>query len=159
MLSAWSPCMLMGADRARFTIAITTGARQPDVTYRISCINARPADADAVNVLAPVAAAARHAVRALCSDSTHMNSVSTSPLCTYSLNLSTIMVCGVIGYAATTSTSDCFTAYATASSPLSASTFCLATAIFVSASPYSRTIFMASRRHSLAHMPHPLQYL
>ena len=89
--------MLSGADRARLAIAITTGARQPDVTNSISCIKARPADAVAVKVRAPVTEAASDAVIALCSDSTHTNSVSTSPLATYSLNFSTIMVCGVIG--------------------------------------------------------------
>ena len=60
-------------------------------------MRAKPADAVAVNALAPVAEAASDAAIALCSDSTQTNSVSTSPLATYSLNFSTIMVCGVIG--------------------------------------------------------------
>jgi hypothetical protein len=84
--------MFKGADKARFAIAITTGARHPEVTKSISCIRAKPADAEAVKVLAPVRAAVRHAVMALCSDSVQMKAVSTSPLATYSLNLSTIMV-------------------------------------------------------------------
>src|SRR4030043_920044 len=102
--------MLSGADNALLAIPITTGARQPEVTKSISCIRAKPAEAHAVKVLAPVAEAARHAAKALCSDSVQTNSVWTSPLATYSLNFSTIIVCGVIGYAATTSTSDCLTA-------------------------------------------------
>src|SRR5208337_5180765 len=97
MLSDWSPWMLSGADKARLAIAITTGARQPDVTKSISCINAKPAEALAVKVLAPVAEAARQAVIALCSDSVQTNSVWTSPFATYSLNFSTMIVWGVIG--------------------------------------------------------------
>src|SRR3990170_5812744 len=100
--------MFNGADNALFATAITTGARQPLVTNNISCINAKPAEALAVKVRAPVTEAARHAVKALCSDSVHTNLVCTSPLATYSLNFSTIIVCGVIGKAATTYTSDCF---------------------------------------------------
>jgi hypothetical protein len=84
--------MFSGADKALLAIAITTGARHPEVTKSISCIKAKPAEAEAVKVLAPVTDAARHAVKALCSDSVQTNSVSTSPLATYSLNLSTIMV-------------------------------------------------------------------
>jgi hypothetical protein len=63
--------MLSGADKARLATAITTGARQPEVTKSISCINAKPAEALAVKVLAPVAEAARQAVMALCSDSNY----------------------------------------------------------------------------------------
>jgi hypothetical protein len=84
--------MFNGADRALLATAITTGALKPDVTKSISCINAKPAEALAVNVLAPVAAAARQAVMALCSDSVHMNSVWISPFATYSLNFSTMIV-------------------------------------------------------------------
>src|SRR4030066_825347 len=97
MLSDWSPWMLSGADNARLAIAITTGARQPLVTNSISCIKAKPAEALAVKVRAPVAEAARQAVNALCSDSVQTNSVGTSPLAPYSLIFSTIIVCGVIG--------------------------------------------------------------
>jgi len=89
--------MLIGADNARFTTDMTTGALQPEVTPNISCINAKPAEAVAVNVLAPVADAVRQHVMALCSDSTQTKAVSTSPSATYSLNYSTIMVFGVIG--------------------------------------------------------------
>ena len=89
--------MFRGADSARLATAITTGALEPDVTKSISCIRAKPADALAVNVRAPVADAARHAVMALCSDSVQTNSVWTSPFATYSLNFSTIIVWGVIG--------------------------------------------------------------
>src|SRR4030042_2376497 len=102
--------MFRGADKARLAIAMTTGARLPEVTKSISCIKAKPAEALAVKVLAPVAEAARHAAKALCSDSVQTNSVWTSPLARYSLNFSHIIVCGVIGYAAHTSTSDCLTA-------------------------------------------------
>src|SRR4030066_199226 len=102
--------MLSGEDSALLATAMTTGAREPEVTVNISCINAKPAEALAVKVLAPVADAARQAVIALCSDSVQTNSVCTSPLATYSLYFSTIIVCGVIGYAATTSTFDCLTA-------------------------------------------------
>src|SRR5512136_831915 len=116
--------MFRGADNARFATAMTTGVRQPLHTKSISCISANPAEALAVKVRAPVAEAAMHVAKALCSDSVHTNSVCTSPLATYSLNFSTIIVCGVIGYAATTSTSDCFAAYATASSPLKAIVSC-----------------------------------
>ena len=75
--------MFSGADNARLATAITTGAREPEVTKSISCINAKPAEALAVKVRAPVADAARLAVIALCSDSVQMNSVWTSPFATY----------------------------------------------------------------------------
>src|SRR5674476_169433 len=91
--------MFSGADNARLATAITTGTLEPDVTKSISCINANPAEALAVKVLAPVADADRQAVMALCSDSVQTNSVRTSPLATYSLNFSTIIVWGVMGYA------------------------------------------------------------
>ncbi len=84
--------MFIGADKALLTTDITTGARHPEVMCKTSCIKANPAEAVAVKALAPVAAAVKHAVNALCSDSTQTNSVSTSPLATYSLNRSTIMV-------------------------------------------------------------------
>ncbi len=71
----------------------------------------------AVNVLAPAEDEDVHRVRAECSDSTQTNSVETSPLATYSANFSTMMVWGVMGYAAHTSGSICFHASATALSP------------------------------------------
>jgi hypothetical protein len=67
--------MLSGADKALLATAITTGMRVPEVTDNISCINAKPAEALAVKVLAPVAEAVKHAASALCSDSVQMNSV------------------------------------------------------------------------------------
>jgi hypothetical protein len=84
--------MFRGADSARFATAIITGALHPEVTKSISCIKAKPAEAVAVKTLAPVVDAARHAAIALCSDSVQTYSVSTSPLATYSLNFSTMMV-------------------------------------------------------------------
>ena len=71
-----------------------------------------------MNVLAPADADAVHSVSAECSDSTHTNSVVTSPLATYSANFSTMIVWGVMGYAAHTSGSICLHASATALSPL-----------------------------------------
>ena len=84
--------MFIGADNALFATAITTGVLQPEATPSISCINAKPADAVAVNVRAPVAEAVMLHVIAVCSDSTHTKAVSTSPSATYSLNFSTIIV-------------------------------------------------------------------
>ena len=67
------------------------------VEQEIQGLNGDEAVALAVKTLAPVAEAARHAAIALCSDSVQTYSVSTSPLATYSLNFSTIIVCGVMG--------------------------------------------------------------
>jgi hypothetical protein len=70
MESEWSQLMLSGADNALFATAITIGVLQPEATDNISCIKAKPADAVAVNVRAPVAEAVILHVIAVCSDST-----------------------------------------------------------------------------------------
>ena len=88
---------------ARFTFAMTTGSRAPDAHINSSCISASPCADVAVNVRTPVLDAAMHAAMALCSLSTFMYCVSISPLPTNSASFSTIVVCGVMGYAATTS--------------------------------------------------------
>ena len=82
--------------------------------YTISVINAKPLLAVAVITLAPAALAPTQALIAECSDSTKIISVSTSPSATYFANLSIMGVCGVIGYAATTSGLICFIAKAAA---------------------------------------------
>jgi len=94
----------IGAERALLTTAKTIGSLRPLAIYKISTINAKPCEEVAVNALAPAAAAPTHALIAECSDSTGTNSVCTSPLATNSEYFSTIIVCGVMGYAATTST-------------------------------------------------------
>src|SRR4030042_6964257 len=106
--------MFMGPDSALFTTGITMGRRVDAAIYKISHISARPCEDVAVIVLAPAAAAPTHALIALCSDSTGIISVFTLPSATYWQNPITISVCGVIGYAATTSGSICFIAYAAA---------------------------------------------
>ena len=80
-----------------------------------------------MKVLAPAEHEDVHRVSAECSDSTQTNSVVTSPLATYSANFSTMMVWGVIGYAAHTSGSICFHARATALSPLMAMSWLILT--------------------------------
>jgi hypothetical protein len=69
-----------------------------------------------------------------------MNEVFVWPVATRSLSRSTIIVCGVIGYADVKSTFDCTTAFATASEPLIATkwAFCVFNKDY-----YSSTIFIA----------------
>ena len=104
----------MGAESALVGTAMTTGSRSPATLCSTSCMRAKPCDDVAVKVLAPVAEAPRTADKAECSDSTFMSSASSLPSTTNSESFSTIVVCGVIGYAAITSTSHCLTAQATA---------------------------------------------
>jgi hypothetical protein len=74
----------------------------------------------AVIVLAPEAAAPTQALIALCSDSTGIVSVSTTPSATKRENAITISVWGVMGYAANTSGFIWRIAWATASFPVKA---------------------------------------
>ncbi|OPY41553.1 MAG: hypothetical protein A4E40_00585 [Methanoregulaceae archaeon PtaU1.Bin059] len=71
-----------------------------------------------MNVLAPVTLAPMQAAIAECSLSTGMYWLLNSPDVTYSAICSTISVCGVMGYAATTDGQACFTAAATALLPV-----------------------------------------
>ena len=110
----------MGPLMALLATAMMSGTRMAAVMGSISHMYARPWEAVAVKVLAPAEPDEVHRVSAECSDSTHTNSVVTSAFATYSANFSTMMVWGVIGYAAHTSVSICFHASATALSPLTA---------------------------------------
>ena len=114
MLSEWSFQMFNGADNALFATAMTIGSLMPAAINTISCIRAIPCDAVAVKVLTPVACAPMHADIAECSDSVSIISASIAPLFMKSAILSTIWVCGVIGYIATTAGLQSFTASATA---------------------------------------------
>ena len=87
----------MGALRARVQRCSTMGRRMPEATPSTSHMRASPGPAVAVWVRAPAAAAPTQVERAACSLSTATNSVSTSPLATYSLKVSMMMVCGVTG--------------------------------------------------------------
>jgi hypothetical protein len=102
--------MFIGAESALLATAITIGHLKPDATYMISCIKARPWLEVEVKTRAPQSDAPMQALNAECSDSTGTNAASTCPDATYSLSLSTMMVCGVMGYAEIKSTSDCLTA-------------------------------------------------
>ena len=77
--SLWSQPMLTGALIARFTTGMTTGSRVAAVMAQISAISKRPCEEVAVTVRAPADAAPKHALWALCSDSTRISSVSTTP--------------------------------------------------------------------------------
>ena len=74
--------MLIGADKALFTVLITIGNLSPAAMYSISNIKAKPFAEVAVIVLAPAEDEPTHALIALCSDSTRIISVSTSPSAT-----------------------------------------------------------------------------
>jgi len=89
--------MFIGALSALLATAITIGILMDAAMYNISHIRASPAEAVAVAVLAPAAAAPMHSVMAECSLSEQTNSVSTSPFATYSEKSSTMIVCGVMG--------------------------------------------------------------
>ena len=95
--SEWSFQMLMGPDRARLATTITMGSRRLAAMNRISCMSARPWLAVAVKVRAPAAAVPQQVLMAACSDSTGMNSASSSPSATISERCSTTWVWGVIG--------------------------------------------------------------
>src|SRR5208283_853956 len=110
--------MLIGAERALLATAIVIGHRSPDAKYRTSCIRARPWLEVAVKARPPARLAPTHADIAECSDSTFTNFAFVSPSATRSLKRSTIIVCGVIGYAEMKSMPDCIAALAIASEPL-----------------------------------------
>jgi|SRR5271157_6498358 hypothetical protein len=110
--------MLIGAESARLATAITIGHLNPDAKYRTSCIRARPWLEVAVKARPPARLAPTQADIAECSDSTFTNFAFVSPSATRSLKRSTIIVCGVIGYAEIKSMFDCIAAFATASEPL-----------------------------------------
>ena len=71
--------MLMGPVSARQTQARVMGRREEAATCSSSHIKARPAEEVAVTARAPAASAPMQVDRALCSDSTATNSVSTFP--------------------------------------------------------------------------------
>ena len=97
MMSLWSQWMLIGADSARFALAMTIGSRMPAAMWSSSHMSARPCDEVAVMTRAPAAEAPTHALIAECSDSTVTYSVWTRPCATNFANSSTMVVCGVIG--------------------------------------------------------------
>ncbi len=78
-------------------MTITTGRREPDVQWSISCMYARPWEEVAVKTRAPVAEAAATPARAECSDSTRMNRALSRPSATISESSSTMVVWGVMG--------------------------------------------------------------
>jgi hypothetical protein len=82
MMSEWSFQMEMGPDRERLATVMTMGSRWAEAMNRISCIRARPWEEVAVYTRAPAAEAPTAALMAECSDSTGMNSASSSPLAT-----------------------------------------------------------------------------
>jgi len=82
MASLWSQWMLMGPLRVRLATAMTIGVLMEAETYSISHMNASPAEAVAVATRAPAADEPTQMLRALCSDSAHMYSVSTRPSAT-----------------------------------------------------------------------------
>src|SRR3972149_4580659 len=141
--------MLSGDDSARLATTMTMGSLMGAVTYTTSFIRARPWDAVAVKVRAPTAAAPRQALMAECSDSTGMYSASSSPLATSSARCSTMWVCGVMGYAATTSGLQSLTASATAMDT--------STPIRVDIYSTSSCMVMTLGQHSRAQTPQPLQ--
>jgi hypothetical protein len=103
----------------------------------------------AVKDLAPAACAPIAADRALCSLSTGINSVSTSPLAAKEEKMKGISVDGVIGKADMTSGLICRMALATASLPDNLSLIDIyLSPIFISIAPDGQT---------LAQMPQPLQ--
>jgi len=112
--SWWSFHILIGDDNALFATAITIGSLIPAAMNSISCISASPCDDVAVNVRWPVALIPIAADIALCSDSAFIGLLSSSPSLMYSVILSTICVCGVIGYIGITAGLHIFTASATA---------------------------------------------
>ena len=112
--------MFRGAESALFTNAITIGSLEPEAMKRISHISASPCDDVAVITLPPAADAPMQALIALCSLSTSIISVFTSPFDTKLVNLCIMSVAGVIGYAALTSGLTCLKALATASFPVTA---------------------------------------
>jgi hypothetical protein len=81
-----------------------TGVLAFAAQWTISCIRSNPWLEVAVNVLHPVWLADMHDAKALCSDSTVTYWPLKEPSATNSAIFSTIVVCGVIGYALTTST-------------------------------------------------------
>jgi hypothetical protein len=97
MASEWSFQMLMGPESDRLATAITMGSRIAGAMNSISCIRARPWDAELVKVRAPAAEEPMQALMALCSDSTGTNSASRWPSATNSDRCSTMWVWGVMG--------------------------------------------------------------
>jgi hypothetical protein len=81
---------------------ITTGSLAIPAHVSISCIKSRPWEDVAVYERTPEAEAPIAAVIALCSDSTQINSDFILPVSIICAIFSTIVVCGVIGYADTT---------------------------------------------------------
>src|SRR5450759_2954605 len=106
----------------------------------------------------PAAEAPTQALIAECSDSTVTYSVCTRPFATNLANSSTIVVCGVMGYAAIMSGAHWRMASATSTLPVTARVFWVGIYLFTSGSSQpSGTIVMASDGQTLAHTPQPLQ--
>ena len=78
------------------------GARIPEAQCSSSCMRSRPWPEVALYVRAPSAAALTQVCSALCSDSTRTYCARSDPSATNSASFSTIVVWGVMGYAATT---------------------------------------------------------
>ena len=115
-------------------------------------MSASPWELVEVNVRAPTAAEPQHTLMAECSLSTGTNSASSSPSATSSERCSTMWVCGVMGYAAITSTSACRTASAMAMETSTPFLF------FFSMTHFSSlTMVMHFTGHSDAQIPQPLQ--
>ena len=142
---------MIGADNALFATSITTGSRIPETICNTSCIKANPWEAVAVKVLTPVACEPIAAEIAECSDSTWIISASSSPSLINSASLSTMWVCGVIGYIGITL--GLLNLTPTAAAVLASIIFLI---LFI---PYffSLTISIALTGHLSAHIPHPLQ--
>ena len=122
MMSEWSAWMLMGAEMVRLTLAMTMGRRMPAAMGSSSYMSARPCEEVAVTAREPAADAPMVALMAECSLSTLTYSVCTRPSATNLSNSSTMMVWGVMGYAAMTSGSAWRSALATMMSPDAAKT-------------------------------------
>ena len=96
--------MLQGGPTARLTLTRPTGDLVLAAQWTISCISNNPWLEVAVKALQPVWLALMHDAMALCSDSTVMYWPLKEPSATNSATFSTMVVCGVMGYALTTST-------------------------------------------------------
>ena len=125
--------MFQPGPSERFTFAITMGRRAPAAQLVISCMYNRPWALVAVNVRTPVMLAPIQAAIAECSLSTGIYRLFIWPLVTKSAIVSTISVCGVIGYAATTAGRACLTAFAIALFPVAIS--------FMPTPPLPRRVF------------------
>ena len=149
MTSVWSFQMLRGPESERFARIMTMGSRRLAAMNTISFMRASPCELVQVKVRAPTATEPQQTLIAECSDSTGMNSASSSPSATSSARCSTMWVCGVMGYAATTST------FAILIASAAAMEFSMPMRLPIYSA--SSTILMHPVMHSCAQMPQPLQ--